>query len=168
MPKLTICAAAAVLAGCASTSGWRSLRIDGSSQTSFDESVALFQQELSPKRRDLFEISLVAVWLADTVSAGDFDRDGDVDADDVNSLLGNIQSGALVAAIRVSDENRSSYTAEAIYRQLDGLGYDEVLNLAGPELVEQYRSIRYARQRKNRANHRPPQGTWAGVCLMCR
>lgn len=168
MWKLTIYIAAIVLAGCASTSGWRALRIDGSNQSSFEESVALFQQELSPKRRDLFEISLVAVWLADTAGAGDFDHDGDVDDDDANSLLRNVQNGTLVAAIQVSEENERSYAADGVYRQLDGLGYEEVLNLAGPELVERYRSIRYARQRKNRASHRPPQGTWAGVCSMCR
>jgi hypothetical protein len=58
-----VCAALAVaLAGTASAAGWRNLRIDASSEASFAESVAAFQEKLSPSRRIAFARSLQDVW----------------------------------------------------------------------------------------------------------
>ena len=51
-----------VLSGSASAAGWRSLRVDGGSEESFKESVALFQEKLSPSRRHAFERELQGIW----------------------------------------------------------------------------------------------------------
>ena len=58
MLKLTVATLAIVLAGTASAAGWRKLQIDASSETAFDQSVATFQEKLSPSRRVAFARSL--------------------------------------------------------------------------------------------------------------
>ena len=52
-----------VLAGTASAVGWRDLRIDASSAASYSESIATFQQKLTPSRRIAFARSLHDIWL---------------------------------------------------------------------------------------------------------
>jgi hypothetical protein len=54
MLKLTVAALAVALAGAASADGWRSMRVDGSSEASFAESIAAFEKKLPPARRDVF------------------------------------------------------------------------------------------------------------------
>ena len=51
-----------MLAGSASAAGWRSLRIDASTEAAFKESVAAFQDKLSPSRRNAFLRSLQDIW----------------------------------------------------------------------------------------------------------
>ena len=63
MLKLTVAVLAVVLAGTASAAGWRDLRIDASSAASYSESIATFQQKLTPSRRIAFARSLQDVWL---------------------------------------------------------------------------------------------------------
>ena len=58
MLKFTVATLAIVLAGTASAAGWRKLQIDASSETAFDQSVATFQEKLSPSRRVAFARSL--------------------------------------------------------------------------------------------------------------
>ena len=58
MLKLSVAVLAIVLAGAANAAGWRNLRIDTSSEAAFNESVATFQQKLSPSRRVAFTKSL--------------------------------------------------------------------------------------------------------------
>jgi hypothetical protein len=61
---------AVALAGTANAAGWRSLRVDGSSEASFVESVAAFQHKLSPGRRHVFERALQDIWVQGTKGAG--------------------------------------------------------------------------------------------------
>ena len=63
MLKLTVAVLAVVLAGTASGAEWRSLRIDASSEASFQESIAAFQAKLTPSRRIAFTRSLQDIWL---------------------------------------------------------------------------------------------------------
>jgi len=56
--KLTVVVYPDALAGTASASGWRKLQIDASSEAAFDQSVATFQEKLSPSRRVAFARSL--------------------------------------------------------------------------------------------------------------
>ena len=129
--KLLLLGGAAILAGCS-----RSRRIDGTSAASFERSVAMLQNDLPPRRRDDFDVALAVVWLRATgQDAGDFDGDGDTDyfdvrtiADNAGDLLAAIQRGDLVAAIE--DSEREDAVA-AYFKQLDGLGYDGVVELAG-------------------------------------
>jgi uncharacterized membrane protein len=99
MQKLTIAVLAFALAGTAGAAGWRTLRIDGSSEAAVTKSVAAFQQTLSPARRQVFEEALQDIWIQRT-------RDAKAD--------------------------RREYTASEYFRQLDGLGYDEVVNFTDP------------------------------------
>jgi hypothetical protein len=48
---------AIVIASTASAAGWRSLRIDASSEVSLQESVATLQEKLSPSRRHAFAVA---------------------------------------------------------------------------------------------------------------
>ena len=129
--KLLLLVGAAILAGCSS-----SRRIDGTSAASFERSVAMLQNDLPPRRRDDFDVALAVVWLRATgQDAGDFDGDGDTDyfdvrtiADNAGDLLAAIQRGDLVAAIEDSEREAA---VSAYFKQLDGLGYDGVVELAG-------------------------------------
>src|SRR5262245_3419605 len=94
MVKTIVTVLALVLAGSASAAGWRKLRIDASSETSFQESVALFQSKLSPSRRNAFLRS-----LQDIRNHG----------------------------LRLAEEQQRKYTRADYLRQLDGLGYEEVV-----------------------------------------
>ena len=112
MLKLTVAVLAVALASSASAAGWRKLRIDASSDTSFQESVALFQDKLSPSRRVAFAMSLEDIWLAGS---------------------------------RLAEEQQREYTRADYLRQLDGLGYKEVVTLTYPtgKIEGQYRAEYY-------------------------
>ncbi|HET8697444.1 MAG TPA: hypothetical protein VFO94_08165 [Gammaproteobacteria bacterium] len=122
-------------------SGGREARIDGSSAPNFEASVAHLQQGLSGRRRDDFESALAIVWMTRSLGPRGLDRDGDGDVDLIDShwlvertteLLSDIQRGDLLASIEKRARAGDEYTAADYMRELDGLGYDEVLSLAGP------------------------------------
>jgi len=69
MLKLTVAVLAVALAGTASAAGWRSLRVDASSEASFTESMAAFQEKLSPARNYVFLRALQDIWVQGTKSA---------------------------------------------------------------------------------------------------
>jgi hypothetical protein len=130
--------ALATLSAHSQSTGWRDLRIDGSSLASLEASVASLQNALPPDRREEFEIALAVIWTRHTLGAGDLDQDGDVDLDDGQSLkestaalLTDIQRGNLYAAIAERSEHAHQYTATDYLEELDGLIYDDVLRLAG-------------------------------------
>jgi hypothetical protein len=62
MLKLTVAVLAIALAGSASAAGWRSLRIDASSEAAFLESFAAFQEKLSGARHHVFASALRDIW----------------------------------------------------------------------------------------------------------
>lgn len=99
MPKLIVTVLAVALAGAANAAGWRSLRVDGSSNTSFAKSVAEFEQKLSPARHHVFVLALHDIWNEGTKTA---------------------------------EANQREYTADEYLRQLDGLGYQEVVTYTDP------------------------------------
>src|SRR5262245_14866007 len=63
MLKLTVAVLAIALAGTASADGWRDLRVDGSSQEAFAQSLEVFKGKLSPSRRYVFGEALKDIWL---------------------------------------------------------------------------------------------------------
>ena len=63
MLKLAVAVLAVALAGSASAAGWRSLRVDGSSEAAFAESVAAFKETLPLTRRYAFAQALQDIWL---------------------------------------------------------------------------------------------------------
>jgi hypothetical protein len=125
-------------------SSGREHRLDGSSPARFETSVALLQNELSARRRENFNVALAMIWITRTVSSGDLDGDGSLVDDiqvleaDATDLLTEIGRGNLVSAIEEREANSSNYAAADFFTQLDGLGYDEVLSLAGRPSEETY------------------------------
>ena len=99
MLKLAIVVLAVTLAGTASAAGWRSLRVDASSEAAFEQSLALFKEKLSPGRRYVFGEALEDIWVAGSQAA---------------------------------EAEQREYTAADYYRQIDGLGYKEVVTLVDP------------------------------------
>lgn len=69
MPKGIVAILAVTLAGTATADGWRSLRVDGTSQASFEKSVAALQEKLSPARRQVFVLALHDIWNEGTKAA---------------------------------------------------------------------------------------------------
>jgi hypothetical protein len=69
MLKLMVAVFAAALAGTASAAAWKDLRIDGSSEDAFKQSLAAFQKELSLERQQVFAAALTDIWLQGTAKA---------------------------------------------------------------------------------------------------
>lgn len=124
----------------AQSDDWRDRRIDGSSEAKFESSVAQLQNSLPPRRREDFDIALAVIWLSESHgSAGlDLDGNGDVDhadlrllTDETMDLLPDIQRGDLLPAIEKRVTGNGQYTAASYVRQLNGLTYEEVFDLAG-------------------------------------
>ena len=99
MLKLIVAVLAVALAGTASAAGWRSLRVDGTNQASFEKSMAAFQEKLTPARLQVFVLALHDIW----------------------------NEGA-----KTAEANQGEYTANEYLRQVDGLGYKEVVTFTDP------------------------------------
>lgn len=63
MLKLAVVVLAVALAGTASAAGWKSLRVDGSSEEAFAQSMEAFKDKLSPARRYVFGEALKDIWV---------------------------------------------------------------------------------------------------------
>jgi uncharacterized membrane protein len=70
MLKLAVAVLTLALSAVAGAAGWSSLRIDASSEAAFQQSLAVFQERLSPARRQVFGQALLDIW-----------RQGKADAD---------------------------------------------------------------------------------------
>lgn len=99
----------------------------------------MLQNDLPSRRREDFDVALAVIWTRAAGIFSDVDRDGDVDyfdarvtADAAGDLLSAIQRGNFVSKIEAS---KGESVAAAYFKQLDGLGYEEVVELAGdPDL----------------------------------
>jgi len=119
------------------------LRIDGSSAARFEASVISLRNELSARRREDFDVALAIIWARNNAGS-DFDGDGDMDLSDMrllevyaDELLTNIRRGNVVAAIE-ERPGRSGYTATDYFDELDGMSYDEVVELGGLDSAKSY------------------------------
>ena len=99
MLRLTVAIVAIALAGTAGAAGWKSLKVDGSSDEAFAQSLAVFKDKLSPIRRYVFGEALKDIWLKGSQEAEAAQRE---------------------------------YTAAHYYRELHGLGYEQVVTLTDP------------------------------------
>jgi outer membrane murein-binding lipoprotein Lpp len=124
MLKLPVTILAVALAGSASAAGWRSLRIDASSETAFEQSLAAFEDKLSPGRRYVFAEALKDIWSAGTEAA---------------------------------QAEQRVYTEADYYRQVDGLGYDEVVKFVDPtgQTARRYRAAYNPYSAGDRTRYRP-------------
>lgn len=122
MLKLTFAVLTLALAGSASAAGWRSLRIDASSEQAFEKSLETFQDKLSPARQHVFDRALKDIYAQGTQAAAAEQRE---------------------------------YTIDEYYRQVDGLGYKEVVRVTDPTgdiANERYRVARLARRTQSPNN----------------
>jgi hypothetical protein len=69
MLKLTVAALAVASVCTASAAEWKDLRIDGTSEDAFKQSLAAFQMELSPERQQVLSGALMDIWLKGTADA---------------------------------------------------------------------------------------------------
>jgi hypothetical protein len=69
MLQLTVAMVALALAGAASAENWKDLRVDGSSEDAFAQSLAAFKDKLSPTRQHVFGEALKDIWIAGTKAA---------------------------------------------------------------------------------------------------
>jgi len=69
MLKLTVAVLAIALVGSAGAAGWRDLKIDGTSEAAFQQSLAAFSEELSRERNQVFTAALMDIWLKGTNDA---------------------------------------------------------------------------------------------------
>jgi hypothetical protein len=123
MLKLAVTVLAVALAGTVSAAGWRSLRIDASSEAAFEQSLAQFEEKLSPGRRYAFGEALKDIWQAGT---------------------------------RAAEREQRDYTETDYYRQVDGLGYGEVVRFVDPTGVtaRRYRAAYNPYSGGNRTRYR--------------
>jgi len=131
MPKLTVAVLAVVLAGTASAAGWRSLRIDASSEATFSESVATFQQKLSPSRRAAFTALLQDIQLEGTKRAREEHRDY-TRAEYLRQLHG-LGYEEVVTLVDPTGKRAGQYRAEYYYSRSGGV----ITNTGTPPLWSQ-------------------------------
>jgi hypothetical protein len=135
--RLTSIVGVTVILSSQANAGWRDQRIDGTSAAAFEKSIALVLNELPRRRREEFTMALAAIWYKNSVDAGDFDHEGDTNTeyirlmtDNASDLLAQIDRGDLLAAIEDREVAGSDYTSTEYIKQLDGLQFDDVLDLA--------------------------------------
>ena len=75
MQKLTVAVLALALAGTASAGGWRNLRIDGSSEAAFAESMEAFKEKLPRAQRYVFVLAMQDIWVQGVEAAKATDRE---------------------------------------------------------------------------------------------
>jgi len=112
MKNITMMFAILALTGCASTSEWRVLRIDGSDQPAFGASLTTINDSLSPMRQQMFALALV-----------------------------DIANTEARAAEALTPGAGATYSDADLRRVLDGLTYQDVIDLAdesGPKIAEVY------------------------------
>lgn len=132
MLKLMVGVLAFALAGSAGAAGWRSMRIDASSEDAFNASVTALKDKLPRVRKHVFEQSLKDIWVEGMKAAQAEDRD---------------------------------YTVGDYLREIDGLGYKEVVEFTDPtgDTADRYWDQAYTAlygARYQRPASAAPRGSW--------
>jgi hypothetical protein len=109
MLRTTTAVLAVALASPAGAAGWRSLRVDASSEAAFEQSLAQFEEKLSPGRRYVLREVLKDVWVAGTRAASDEQRDY-TEADYYRQLDG-LSYQEIVTLVDPSGETARRYRA---------------------------------------------------------
>lgn len=135
MLKITLAALAVTLAGTAGADESRSLRVDASTRRAFEQSLAVFKEELSLEHREAFGDALKDIWIA---------------------------------GVQAADAEGRDYRRKDYYRQLDGLSYEEVIQLTTGEAAKLRLQAAAAPPRAAAASRRakPPaysRSPWEGV-----
>jgi hypothetical protein len=75
MLKVTLAVLAVALAGTASAAGWRSMRLDASSEADFTASVCALRDKLPETRRHVLDLALNDIWVQGAEAAAAEQRD---------------------------------------------------------------------------------------------
>jgi hypothetical protein len=118
MLRLAFAVLAVVLVGTAGAEGWRKLQLDGSSEAAFSESVALFQDKLSPSRRMAFALALQDVWIDGTQKASAEQRE--YTAGDYLQELDGLRYDEVVKLTDPTGEKAKRYRARYYYTRACG------------------------------------------------
>lgn len=110
MLKLTVAVLAFALAGFANAAGWRSLRVDGSSEEAFNESVALLKDKLSPSRRHAFDRALQDIRARGAARASAEQRE--YTSSDYHRQLDGLSYDEVVRVLDPSGRKAKQYRAE--------------------------------------------------------
>ena len=142
---LAIAIAVAATSAHAQRSASEDPRLDGSSAAKLEASAAVLRNALSASRREDFDVALAMIWIQRTANEGDVDGDEDLDLDDIrlleddaSDLLTQIRRGNLVYAIETRATRTTEFKAADYFALLDGLRYDDVVDLAGHTRAEDY------------------------------
>jgi hypothetical protein len=118
MLKLAMAVVSLALVGSASAAGWRSLRVDASSEAAFEQSLAEFKDKLSPAREHVFGEALKDIWLKGSQAAEAAQREytasdyyRQVDGLDYEQIVKFIDPSGATARARLRHASRSLYTA---------------------------------------------------------
>jgi hypothetical protein len=109
MLKLTVVVLAFALAGSASAAGWRSLRLDATSEAAFEQSVEVFKDKLSPSRRHAFESALQDIWTQRVPSKRQYTQE------DYYAELDGLSYEQVVRILDPTGEKEKQYRAEYYY-----------------------------------------------------
>jgi hypothetical protein len=138
MLKLTVAVLAVALAGTASAGGWRNLRIDGSSEADFVESVAAFKEELPLARWYAFAHALNDIWLQGVTAAKAANRE--YTASDYFRQTDGLEYDEVVTLLDPTGETARAHYREAsrLYTRavpravLQNVGWPSPENQTGP------------------------------------
>jgi hypothetical protein len=174
MSRLTLIVAFGVVAGCATT-GWRAQKIDGSGTSAFERSVVSLQEQLPSRRRAELDTALAVIWMRNSaVGTGDADSDGRVDVDEIRALqtaaddvLTDIRRGVFAGTVQERSPAGAAYV-----KQLDGLGYEDVVGLAATTSGDVFLSaakrerdrVRCIDARERNGRSEPPTGFMSRYC----
>jgi hypothetical protein len=114
MLKVTVAVLAVALASTASAGGWRSLRLDATSEAAFEQSVALFQDKLSPSRRHAFARALQDIWTEGVLQAS-----GVYTRADYFARLNGLAYEEVVTLLDPTGEKAHQYRAEYYATRVD-------------------------------------------------
>jgi hypothetical protein len=113
MLKLTTAVLTVALAGSASAAGWRDLRIDATSETSFDRSVELLRDKLTNARKHVLERALQDIWTQRTQDAAAEQRE--YTQEDYYAQLDGLSYEEVVRLLDPTGEQAKRYRAEYSY-----------------------------------------------------
>jgi hypothetical protein len=117
MLKLTVAVLAFALAGTASAAGWRDLRVDGSSEEAFAQSLEVFKDKLSRSRWYTFEHVLGHIWLQETLAAAAEQR---YTRDDYLRQLDGLTYNEVGRVLDPTGELAQRYRAQYYYARASG------------------------------------------------
>jgi hypothetical protein len=113
MLKLTVAVLAFALAGTASAAGWRSLRLDATSEAAFEQSVEVFKDKLPRSRWYAFDHMVGHIWLQETLAAAAEQRE--YTRDDYLRQLDGLTYNEIGRVLDPTGEKAKQYRAEYYY-----------------------------------------------------